>query len=107
MSDTNLIDIVPNARPLFAGGPDPDSAIVEMHGHTVVVTSWNDPNEYEIGIYADYDGGDDPATYAVFPHNTAAVAEIVECLDDIWPEGTDWLAWADQWMSDHDLRIEP
>lgn len=105
---SEIADIFPmNAEPMWAGGPDQDSARVEWAEHSIIVTAWTDPGQYEVGIYADYANDPEPLTMAVFPHDPTAMAEIVDMLTELQPEGTDWAAWACQWLDDHNDRIVP
>lgn len=82
---TDLIDRVqetfPEATPMWAGGPDPDSAYVEFGGRVLVVTHWHSET-YDIGVYASetaWQDGDDPLQW----HHADSPDAVLLALDSL------------------------
>jgi ABC-type proline/glycine betaine transport system substrate-binding protein len=108
-TNISLIDAVqtvyPNAYPMTFGHHDPDSAVVEWDDCVIVVTCVDGDN-YDVGFYTATQWEDgEPTVLASFPHDVAGITAMLDDLTEIQPEGTDWEAWAPQWLSDHPDRI--
>lgn len=94
----HLAEHLPNGEAVHGHGPD--SFAVELaDGHDLVITPEDDG--YMLGLYESgaWPRGDGHVTYADIPDQATAITTI-EVLTDGNPEGTDYLAWAQQWVDD-------
>jgi hypothetical protein len=90
----------PTAEPLWRGQADLTSAMFSHGDGTVIVTTEHDPNEYVVGVYApDHADGTEPLV-SVYVDTVQDVLDLLADLTTLQPEGTDWSAWAEQWIRD-------